>query len=791
MVGEPGIGKTRLLGEFASSVAGEARVLTGHCLPYGEGITYWPLAEIVRDLAGDDRSQLAGYLASDERGELVCDLLLGAIGAVERAGSVEETQWAVRRLLEALAREQPLVVVFEDLHWAEPTLLQLVEYLAGCSTGSPILLLAAARDELLEQRSAWALPRPNAQLLPLGALSESEGEMLIGRLAGGARISGAMRARISRTGAGNPLFLEQLLALQAEEGETDDELPLPVTIKALLAARLDRLTTLERDLLERAAVEGVAFHRGPVTALLPASEQAEVGPSLLSGIRRNLIRPGRSEFPGDDGYQFVHVLVHDAVYESMPKELRAQLHEQFAAGSKQAPAETAAGSDEILGYHLEQAYKLHAELGPTDDATRLLARRAAELLAAGGQAARLRGDMSAATNLLTRAVGILPARDPFRLGLLPDLGQALRAAGEYRRATETLAEAVAGAQALGDEALEARACLQQIELRGRSDPRYSGEERVRDFECLVGVFERLGDQEGLALALLEAANWRSELAITPATEQAMERARLQARRAGNAEIESWALIDLGVNKRDGPTPVPEALAFLDALLDKADQIPSIAGYVLGIGGELLAMQGRIDEARANIAQTTAMDDELGARNAGCEDRVTGGRIELLAGNVELAEQKLRHACELLASLGATSVRSTALGMLADALYQLGKLDDAEETLAAAVAIAQSDDIYTQVPCRSVAAKVRARRGDHAQADRLAREAVSLIEKTGRPVYHARALLDLAEVLRLGGRPTEAIPVIEQAIQLYERKEATFYAEQARALLAELTAPVLT
>ena len=165
VVGEPGIGKTRLLGEFVSCLAGEGRVLTGHCLPYGEGITYWPLAEIVRGLAPDDaEAALAGYLASDERGELICALILGAVGLSDRVVSVEETQWAVRRLLEALARERPLVVVIEDLHWAEPTFLQLVEYLAGFSTGHPILLLAAARDELLETRPGWALPSENTQL---------------------------------------------------------------------------------------------------------------------------------------------------------------------------------------------------------------------------------------------------------------------------------------------------------------------------------------------------------------------------------------------------------------------------------------------------------------------------------------------------------------------------------------------------------------------------------------------------------------------------------------------------
>ena len=249
VVGEPGIGKTRLLAEFAKSLGGEARVVTGHCLPYGEGITYWPLAEIVRGLGGDDPAGfLADCLAAQDRGDVVGELVLGAVGASDRAALTEEIQWAVRRLFEALATEQPLVVVLEDLHWAEPTFLQLVEYVAGCSTGFPLLLLAAARDELLESRPGWALPRQNSRLLTLGALDAPDAEALIDALDAG--LSEGFRTRVARAGGGNPLFLEQLLALHAENG-SEGELPLPPTIKALLAARLDRLPTPERDVLER------------------------------------------------------------------------------------------------------------------------------------------------------------------------------------------------------------------------------------------------------------------------------------------------------------------------------------------------------------------------------------------------------------------------------------------------------------------------------------------------------------------------------------------------------------
>ena len=405
VVGEPGIGKTRLLAEFTSGLAGEARVLGGRCLPYGDGITYWPLVGILRELGGPDA--LAERLASDEQGGPVRELILGAAGAADQVGSVEEAQWAIRRLFEALGSERPLVVVLDDLQWAEPTFLQLVEYVASCSSGAPILLLAAARDELLETSPAWALPRPNAQILPLRALSEREAQALIDQAAARSVLSDSRRAQIAEAAAGNPLFLEQLLAHQTGPVGPAEELVLPPTIEALLAARLDRLPTAVRDLLERAAVEGAVFHRGAVTALLPADERAEAGAHLLSAIRWNLVRPQPADPPGEDGFRFVHVLVRDAVYRSIPKELRAQLHERFADWLE-GHGTTLLELDEVLGYHLEQAARYRRELGQPDDG---LAERAGERLAAAGRRALWRGDEGAAASLMGRALGADPA-DP-------------------------------------------------------------------------------------------------------------------------------------------------------------------------------------------------------------------------------------------------------------------------------------------------------------------------------------------------------------------------------------------
>ena len=380
VLGEPGIGKTRLLREFARTVSDQALVLTGSCLPYGEGITYWPLREIVHVLChGDDLAvELGSQLAGDEQGARIAGLLLGAVGASDaQGGSVEEVQWAARRLFEALAAERPLLVVLEDLHWAEPTFLQLVEYLADCAGGAPALLVAAAREELLDTSPGWALPHPHSRLLTLEPLPQPEAARLVDALTGHEPVAEVMRERVVGTAGGNPLFLEQLVALRAEDGNHDGELPLPTTITALLAARLDRLPTAERDLLERAAVEGLTFHRGPLTALLPDEEAADVGGLLLDAIRRNLIRSCQSQLSGDEGYEFVHILVRDAVYHSMPKELRADLHERFADTLEHTLGTRSGELDEILRLPPRTSRSSQARTRPTRPRTRRTGRQQA------------------------------------------------------------------------------------------------------------------------------------------------------------------------------------------------------------------------------------------------------------------------------------------------------------------------------------------------------------------------------------------------------------------------------
>ena len=317
IVGAPGIGKSRLARELLGRV--EARVVVGRCLSYGEGITYWPLQEIASQV-GDLRSALKG--ASDA--ELAAIRIEAALGTRDTPVSPEEIAWGVRRLLEALAARAPLVAVFDDIHWAEPAFLDLIEYVASFAHDVPLLVLCTARPDLFDLRPTWTAPKPNATLITLQALSETDSETLVEQLVD---LPEETRERIVQAAEGNPLFVEQLVAMQAESG---DVLEVPPTLQALLSARIDRLGEQERAAAQRGSVEGRLFHRGAVAALLPEPERAEVGAHLLSLVRKELIRPDLATLPGDDAFRFGHILIRDAAYDAIPKRQRAALHEQFA-----------------------------------------------------------------------------------------------------------------------------------------------------------------------------------------------------------------------------------------------------------------------------------------------------------------------------------------------------------------------------------------------------------------------------------------------------------------------------
>ena len=773
VVGPPGIGKSRLVTEFTGALDDDATVVVGRCLSYGEGITYRPLAEIVRQLGPDPPARIAEVLAGDAHAEPVARLVLGAVGLAENAGAAEDTFWAFRRLFESLARERPFVAVFEDLHWAEPALLDLLESAAGFSSGAPVVLLCLARPELLEKRPEWAALRPDRRGLPLEPLSPDEARSMVGRL--GPELDDEAYDRIVQRAEGNPLFLEQLVAAQRERGEQT----LPPTIQALLAARIARLTQGERSLLERASVEGRTFHRGALAELLAETDQSVIGAQLMELVRKQLIRPSRPDFGGEDAFRFGHVLVREAAYESLPKQLRAELHERVAAWLDRRPE----SEDEVVGYHLEQAYRLRKELGRIDGDVRRLAERAGERLAAAGQRASARDDARAAVNLLERATSLLPDSRPERGSALVVLGKSLEQTGDYARREQVAAEAIRLARDKGDRVLEWRARLVPMFFVRGPKRSQTWDEIEQDLNQAIADLEPLGADDALTEAWLDLGRMRMNVGHFGEAESAFGEALRHAERAGDERAVTFAESIRGLALLGGPTPLPEVVERLEELRARAGGRPSDQWGPLCLLASAHGLEGRLEEARELAERGRAILEELGqwGRVAGFALPTQAG-IELLAGKPRAAESLLRRSLELLTETGDEQSSPEIMCEIAEALSEQGRYDEAEALAVSGNDAAASDDWHTRTLSCRVRAAVFAGRGRLEEAETLAREALALGKQSDEPVWLGRLHLRLAEVLRQAGKDADAAEEARTAAELFERKGAVVLAERARGLL---------
>jgi class 3 adenylate cyclase/tetratricopeptide (TPR) repeat protein len=754
LLGAAGVGKSRLTEEFLSRV--EATLVRGRCLSYGEGITYWPVTEIVLQLVQLGHDVSSGPLAG----------LLGE-GAPT---SSEEIALAFRRLLELAAADRPLLVVFDDVHWGEPALLDLVEHVATMSRGAPILVLCLCRPELLDRRQSWGGGLLNATTVLLEPLSGEETEELIEAMGG--RLDARLAARIRDAAQGNPLFVEEMTAMVEEGG--DGEVVVPPTVQALLAARLDQLDGDERSVLERGAVEGQVFHRGAVQALSAA--ETDLSPRLTALVRKELVRPEAAVFAGDDAYRFRHILIRDAAYDALPKATRAQLHERFADWLEEH-GDDLLERDEILAYHLEQAYRYRAELGPIDDAGRALAARAAERLGLGAGAARLRGDLHAADALLTRRVQLLPEGGPARAEAQLELARALFELGDLERAGRLIDDVRQVAERLGDERLAALVRLEELIFRtfvGGVEEAFD----PKELEAPTATLERLGDEIGAAQGMAYVGRTRfydgNCAGALEALERAVELARKHGLRRVERECRSWE----AAAKYWGPTRAEETIAFLDELLaeDAREDVQRPATVL--VKAAMLAMRGDVATARDLVREVAPVARELGLVPLGMSG-MAGGHIELLGGDPGAAVELLMEPWERYGALGETGFRSTTGTMLAEALVAAGREDEAEAVLAEVESFASLSDFDPQVRLRWVRALILARRGEFEEAERFAREAVAIVGRTDYLEVTADAHVALATVLEAAGRVEESQASWRDALDIYERKGATMRAGQVR------------
>jgi class 3 adenylate cyclase/tetratricopeptide (TPR) repeat protein len=771
LLGTAGIGKSRLTEEFLSTLD-DPIVLRGRCLAYGQGITYFPLVEIVEKLRGDPES--IRILEREPETRRFLNIVSGAIGAAETpVHSREEIFQAVRKLFEALARARPLVLVFDDLHWAEETLLELVEHLADWSRDAPIVVLCVGRPELLDARHGWGGGKLNATTTLLEPLPEGDAGTLVDNLLHGHELADDVRARITATAEGNPLFVEQMLALlSANDG--NDDVSVPPTIQSLLATRLEQLPTGERVTAERASVIGKEFWVSPLSEL-----GADVA-TLPALVRKELVRPHQSAtFPNDDAFRFRHLLIRDAAYESMPKELRSELHERFASWL----TESRSGFDEIVGFHLEQAYRLREQLGPAGDDARALAERAGERLGAAGRRALERDDLPGGINLLTRATDLLPATSASRRGMLVANGYALWEAGRLEDARASFDAALKAGELARDEAVTARARFGLARID-------SSEAGVHDASLLRGVMdtvvrlESLEDDAALAEGWAAAAMFQFWLGHSAEATESFERSIFYARRCGNRRLERQAIGTQTIQEAWGHRSADEGLEWCDELISREGGT-MLEAVALEARALYAAWRGNVLESRANVARARTLLRDFGNEMLANASAMVEALTELEAGDPAAAEAAAREAYVGLERLGERGFRSTVGCLLAEALYQQGRFDEAEQFALEGAALATPDDFVSQNRSRAVRAKVLARRDETRSAEALALEAVEIVAKTDCYGDHGEALLHQAEVLRLGGKLAESRAAIEAALVLFERKGATSPASRAQALLAEL------
>ena len=766
----PGVGKSRLAAEFADAARQRATVLVGQTPSYGVGVTFAPLVELLSQAAGrpggDAESVAAALgerLAGQPDGPAISDRIAQVLGVGEARPS--DAAWAVRRVLEVVASEQPLVVVLEDLHWAEPPMLDLADSIVD-RIHAPVLFLCLARPELLDQRTSWAAGKPRAVTTTLPPLSPDDARR-VAELLLGSTAPPAIVERVCQTAEGNPLYLEQLTAMLADQGflvdgrwvgSDDAEVEIPGTLHALLASRLDHLDAGPRLILERAAVEGRRFRIAALRALVPDLDPDDLEGSVDSLERRGLIQP---EDEATGRWRFAHALVLEATYRGLSKELRADLHERLADWMIEADADQA-DVDESVARHLERALHLREELGVRDEHSAALSERAGELFADAGTRAFAAVDYITSADLLGRAAALLPDRSPRRFDLIPNLGAALADSGRTEETETLLSEAVEQARAAGSERDALRAAVQLLSSRVYRSPTDAEiESPVVEARAAADAFEAMGDDVGLAEAALAVSyleSFRGQDAQAHAWALKALRHALAAGRPREATQAAGDVVEIGI---DGPLPFDRLAAIGHELLSLGEPISGSCGHALMAAAALATgddlgfweHEGRWRDVlhRHGLAWLAAVHS-LGI-----------AYVEISVGKAANAERRLRVAREFLGSLGNVWWIDLVDGCLCDAIGAQDRPREFLRLVDVFSASVQMTDRETLVSRQLLLARAHLLRGSAPEAEAAARRALALAEPSDAVPRHANALLMLAEVLEARDQRDDAAVARSQAI----------------------------
>ncbi len=778
IIGSPGLGKSRLAAEFAQAIDGEATVLDGHCELSGEGITFLPVAEVLRgaasigeaDLPEQVIAKLAAIVEDVPDGDRVAAGAASLLGAGSPTAP-EETFWAVRTVFESLGRKRPLMIVLDDVHWGQPMFLDLIEHLVEWVRDAAILLVALARPELREVREVLAAAgRRAVDVIELDALQPEQSREIVGGLLGQVELPDQLLAKILETTGGNPLFIGELLRMLVDEGLLEragevwvfagnaETIQVPPTIQALLTARIERLRAGERSVVERAAVIGKQFYRGAVAELVAPPVRSGIDGHLETLRRKDIVEPEGTYWIDEPVYRFHHVLIRDAAYHLLLKEARAELHERFADWLEDKAGELVGEHEEVIAYHLEQAHEYRRQLGPLDGRGTALGSRAAQHLASAGRRALAREDLAAAANLLQRALDRKAevAEEEIRW----DLADALLSAGDTA-ATHAVVERLKGPR--GDVLASQLAVLTGTDVL---------EDVVERVTAATTALAALGDDRGEAKGHHVAAQVQAQLGQVADVEASLDRALLAARKADDRRRITAVLAAAPRAALWGPSPVMRASGrCLDVvrILRMSSGNRHVEPVALRCQAVLEAMRGRSDAAREILAGGRATLEELGLTFELHELGMHAGIVELLDGKPGDAEGLLRAARDGFATLGASVSAAASAALLARALADQRRDDEAIAETEYAEEHA-GGDLKTTITWLGVRAEALVRRDRTEDALGLARRAVALADPTDALADKADAYLALARVCRESGRSEEAREAAAAARALYAAKD---------------------
>lgn len=791
VTGDPGVGKTRLAAEFVGTLPG-ARVIDVRCAVEGSPALA-PVVEVLRPL--DLEAEIPA--GTTERDRMLRDLTGMTAGV---PGSVEETFWALRRFVEVLASRSPVVVVFDDIQWADSLLLDFIEHVAEWVRGAPVLMLALARPELRETRpdlvtvGGWVTEAVRLRGLEADATAELAGHVL-----GSDRLPEELLRRLPTSTGGNPLFVRELVGMLVHDGVlaakpdgwrltvNADDIDVPPTIQALLASRLERLKAADRRVLEVASVIGTDF---------PASAVAELAglrdtdiTSALNRLRRLDLAQPSGTYAGDEAvWRFHHVLIRDVAYRRLLKSERADLHERLANWVEAGGTNLAFESDEVVARNLEAAQGYRADLGLRDAHGAELALRSARSYLSSARRALDRDELVSAGTQAARGAGLAVADTALHAELLLVGCEAFLSAGDVAAGSPLVddLERIAG------EALAPWAICYRCQLIVYTDPSSLPEADERLQEA-IDEFAQRGDAAGLAKAHRVRANARARLGRVGDAEIDLFEALIAARRGGDHRQITAALGAAPNAALWGPSPAPKAGGrCLDVVRMQRMTIaaPSLEATSLRCLAVLELLRGRPDKARTMLADARQVVAELGLRHGLMETELYAGIIELMVGDPVAAEPHFRTALEGLDALGVGADAGQAAALLARSVLAQGRIEEADRYAAESERIA-GHNLKTAIGWRAVRAEIMSARGQHEVAVAKAREAVAVAADTDLVLDHADACLALSRVLTAAGDASAAARARRDAESLYAAKDAVFMVSHAAQVVSGPAAPAPT